>query len=131
MHSNSPQRIRSNPLAPILILCICLVCQVASVILLKRTALSLQHFSLIQVATNPFYLTALCFLGVQALLWPLVLRRLPLFLVYSLMVLSYPGILLASFLVFHESPSLMNLLGAALIIFGVVTFAVEGKRPHG
>jgi multidrug transporter EmrE-like cation transporter len=115
---------------PALLLSVCIMCQVTSVILLKNAANSLGAFSILHVVQNPFYLASLFVLGVQAVIWPFVLRRLPLFVVYSGMALAYPGILLVGFLVFHEPVRAGNLVGTALIVLGVVVFMAGREKSN-
>lgn len=98
-----------------------LTCQILSLIFGKMAAVGIREFTPAGIARAwPFWLSLMC-LGLQALVWPLVLRRLPLFrsyLVMSGVYLAIPGV---SWLVFHERVSSGNLVGALIIMVGIVT----------
>ncbi len=66
------------------------------------------------------YLASLACLGVQAILWPLALRRLSLFWAYLVMSGVYVVIPIVSWLVFFEAVSVANILGAVLIMAGII-----------
>jgi multidrug transporter EmrE-like cation transporter len=104
---------------PMVCLNLSLLCQVFSVGFGKQAALSMNGFSFHAVLSNRFYLLALLCLGLQSILWPIALRRYSLSFAYFYMSGSYAGILLMSYLLFHEVVTVFNITGAALIVTGV------------
>ncbi len=81
--------------------------------------------ALLYVVVNPWYVASVAALGLQAITWVLVLRRLPLSFAYPFMSLIFPLNLLAAHFLLHESVSAFNLAGTALILGGVVAIARE------
>lgn len=81
--------------------------------------------ALLYVVVNPWYMAVLVSLGLQAVTWVLVLRRLPLSFAYPFMSLIFPLNLFAAYFLFHESVSAFNLAGTAFILAGVVILARE------
>jgi multidrug transporter EmrE-like cation transporter len=94
----------------------------------KQAALQQAAMTVGRVATNPWYWATMACLGVQALVWPLVLQRVPLGFAYGFNALSYVNTLLLSRFVFREHVSLANLLGAGLIMVGVMVWARGVER---
>jgi multidrug transporter EmrE-like cation transporter len=68
----------------------------------------------------PWYLASLACLGLQAICWPLALRRFPLFWAYMFMSGVYVALPLASHFIFNEPLSAWNLAGAGVIIVGIM-----------
>lgn len=62
-------------------------------------------------------------MGVYALLWQQVIARLPLSTAYMFKGTSLIFVLLFSVLLFDEAITLHNVIGAAIIIFGIILFA--------
>ena len=85
---------------------------------LAQTGVPIRHFVL-----NPFYLASVACLILQALIWPLVLRRCPLGFAHGVNSLNYVSILAVSYLVFSEQVTVQNFLGVALIVAGVWVWA--------
>jgi len=73
-----------------------------------------------QAALNPYVLGGLCAYGVSAILWLLVLSRVPLSLAYPLVSLAFIAVVVLSALVLHEPVSAMRIAAVALIVCGVV-----------
>lgn len=65
----------------------------------------------------------LCSFGLQAILWVLVLRKVPLNQAYPFLSLSYVFDLLASRFLFHEHVSILHIVGIAFIVAGVITIS--------
>jgi multidrug transporter EmrE-like cation transporter len=103
-----------------------LLCQVFSVGFGKQAALSMSGFSPHAVMSNRFYILSVLCLGLQAMLWPIVLRRYALSFAYFYMSASYAAILAMSYLLFNELVTMFNLAGAALIVTGV-NLVVRGQ----
>lgn len=72
------------------------------------------------------------FLGVYALGWQQVLKRLPLTVAYATSkAVVFLWMLVFGRLLFHERVSVRQLLGCALLMAGVVLFALAEKEdPH-
>ena len=62
-------------------------------------------------------------MGVYAILWQQVIKRMPLSTAYMFKGTSLIFILLISALLFGEAISVNNMIGSAIIIFGIVLFA--------
>jgi drug/metabolite transporter (DMT)-like permease len=102
-----------------LCLILSLLFQTAAIVCNKAAASS-GHFTLQHLLTAPLFWATLFCMGCQALTWQIALRRFPLSVAYLVMSLSYVLLLLLSVLIFHETISRGNLIGAALIIGGVI-----------
>lgn len=96
----------------------------------KQAALIQRGMALQLFFLNPFYLATMACLGFQALVWPLVLKRVPLGFAYGMNSLSCVTTLVISRLVFGEAVTLPNMLGAGLIMAGlwIWAFHIEGAR---
>ena len=66
---------------------------------------------------------AIAIMGVYALLWQQVIKRMSLSASYMFKGTSLVFILLISALLFDEAITLNNMIGSAIIIFGIVLFA--------
>lgn len=62
-------------------------------------------------------------MGVYAILWQQVIARMPLSTAYMFKGTSLIFVLLISALLFGEAVTLNNVIGSAIIIFGIVLFA--------
>ena len=82
---------------------------------------------LLRVLSNPYYWLSLFFLALQAIVWPLALRKLPLTFAYAATLMLYPLLLASSYLFFRESVSLRNLIGVVVIAAGLMLFVKSGK----
>ncbi len=108
-----------------LLIGISVLCQSLATIFGKLAGKFSSERALFYVVVNPWYVASLAFLGLQAIAWILVLRRLPLSFAYPFMSLIFPLNLLAAHFLFHESVGIFNLLGTAFILAGVVAIARE------
>ena len=95
----------------------------------KQASLHQDAMTVMGVATNHWYWATMFCLGLQALVWPMVLKRAPLGFAYGFNSLSYVNTLLLSHFVFHEHITPQNVVGAALIMAGVVLWA-RGQEGH-
>ena len=68
-------------------------------------------------------------LAVQALVWPIALRRYTLSFAYFYMSSAYVATLLMSYYFFNEQITVYNLAGSALIIVGVLIMASSRRKP--
>jgi hypothetical protein len=120
-------RMKTHSIGAYALIALSLAAQIGSVIMGKFAALSIIHFNAASVLLNPFYLLSLCCLGLQAIAWPLVLKRFPLFHAYIFMSSIYPAIMIISRFVFGEKATCMNGIGSLVIIFGILLFVSDGK----
>ena len=67
--------------------------------------------------------SALCIMGIYALLWQQILARVPLSTAYMFKGTSLIFILLLSALLFKEGISLMNIIGSVIIVCGIILYA--------
>ncbi len=90
-------------------------------ILFKKSALLLGTLKTpFHLILEPFFLGAIALYGFTTILWIMVLQHLPLGRAYMVMSLSYIFIPLLSFYVFKEPLSIRLVIGAMLIISGVL-----------
>lgn len=75
---------------------------------------------LLSVFTSPTILTAFVFFAVSALLWIAALRETPLTVAYPMVALSYIIIFVGSYFLFAEPITLTKLLGAVLVVAGII-----------
>lgn len=92
----------------------------------KLAANDQQGFSLLSILLNHWYIAALACMGVQAVLWPAILKRLPLGVAYGVLSLQYVNALLIGHWFFHEEITRANMVGGALIASGVILWARGG-----
>lgn len=108
-------------------LALAILLQTAAGVLSKQAALSIDHFTLGSVITNPWYGAMLGALALQASIWVLVLRRLPLSIAYPLTSLVFPATLGAAWMIFGEAVHLAHIGGTAVIFAGIflVTYSPD------
>jgi multidrug transporter EmrE-like cation transporter len=75
---------------------------------------------LISVFTSPTILAAFVLFAVSALLWIAALRETPLTVAYHMVALSYIIIFVGSYFLFAEPITLTKLLGAVLVVAGII-----------
>jgi drug/metabolite transporter (DMT)-like permease len=100
--------------------------QSASLLCSKQAGLTGHGHGLLTLVVNPWYFCSLCCLGLQALCWIFVLRRLPLSFAYPFMSLVLPLNLFWAWLLFREQVCAHHFVGTAIILLGVVLVAREG-----
>lgn len=66
-----------------------------------------------------------CILGLYAILWQMILKRVDLTIAYSFKGTSLIFVMLFSYLFFLEGISIQNIIGAIFIISGIVLFSKE------
>lgn len=67
-----------------------------------------------------FGLGTYLFFGVRGVVWAIIIKRLKLSVAYPVLSLSFPLVLLVSFLIFGERVSLYNIIGAFTVVAGVL-----------
>lgn len=113
---------------PFLCILLSLLFQTASLGLGKQAALTIETFSLQSVFTNPYYILSIACLGFQAVVWQVALRKYPLSFAYFFMSGIFVNIMIMSYFIFREEVSTGNLVGSALIIFGIILLT-RTERP--
>ncbi len=101
-------------------------------ILFKHVALGPGGSSYPQLFLEPlFYLAGVIFFG-QAVVWILILKRLPLSVAYPFTSLTIISLLVSGILFFGESLTMGNVLGAIIIMSGIVVISGEkGMHDRG
>ena len=80
---------------------------------------------LLAALPNPYVIGGLGAYGFSAILWLIVLSRLPLSLAYPLVSLGFIAVVALSALVLHEPVSAARMLAVGLIICGVVVLGLS------
>lgn len=80
------------------------------------------------VFLNPYYLILLFCLFARAVLWPMVLQRVPLGFAYAFTTLSYLVTLGLSVVMFNEEITVQNLLGVGLIVIGLCIWSYDTQE---
>lgn len=70
-----------------------------------------------------WFLGAVCIMGIYAVLWQQILARTPLSTAYMFKGTSLIFVLLLSALLFGETITLTNIIGAIIIVFGIILYA--------
>lgn len=96
--------------------------------LFKYAALNLRGAgtdanALLSLAMLPSFWTALALYGLGTVLWIFILQTVPLSRAYPFMALAFVLVPLLAVLLFRETLSLTYMIGAALIVAGVVVTA--------
>ena len=91
----------------------------------KQAALVQRGVGLHLFLLNPFYLLLMVCLALQAVLWPVILKRVSLGFAYGINTLSLPITLAISYYLFNESITRANVLGAGLIMAGLWIWAFD------
>jgi len=102
--------------------------QTASIGFGKQAAITINIFSLWAVVTNIHYLLSLACLGLQAIVWPLALRKYPLALAYFFMSSVFINIMLMSKFIFSEAITKGNIAGTGFIMAGIIILARQEKQ---
>jgi drug/metabolite transporter (DMT)-like permease len=89
-------------------------------LLLKTGATARPPSGLVMMVLHPSVICGLTLFGAAAMLYLLVLQRLPLNVAQSMMALQFVGVMLGSVLVLGEPMPPARLLGAILITTGVI-----------
>jgi len=91
----------------------------------KQAALMQRGEAIHLFFLNPFYFASMACLVLQSVIWPLVLKRVPLGFAYGINSLNYVSMLAVGHCFFSERITMNNLLGAALIMAGVCIWAAN------
>jgi multidrug transporter EmrE-like cation transporter len=80
---------------------------------------------LVAAFLSPHVLAGLAAYGISAILWLLVLSRLPLSLAYPLVSLGFIAVVILSALILHEPVSAIRMAAVALIVCGVLILGLS------
>lgn len=106
-----------------------IVLRTLSQILLKIVALGPGGIDFFDLFVDPlFYVAGFIFLA-QAIVWLLVLKRMALSIAYPFTSLTIITMLISGMLFFEESITLGNILGAGIIMTGIIVIA-GGQEKH-
>lgn len=94
--------------------------QLCTNVLFKSAALSLESFTFLNVLTNVLYLISIAFYFLRSIVWQLVLKYFDLNYAFLLRSISFALLLAVSHYYFKESIDTYNIIGAVLIIMGVI-----------
>mgnify|MGYP006967017654 CR=1 FL=1 len=103
-----------NKWLPGFFLVLCIVSQASSVFFMKYAAIK-QGVPI--YLNSDYYLSLLC-LAIQAIAWPIALRKIPLNNAYAVMTLQYPVVFLGGIIFFKYIPNLQELSAIILIFVG-------------
>ena len=78
---------------------------------------------IINILRNPYIIIGLFFYGISFLVWLVVLSRMKLSVVYPITSMNFVFVILASYYLFGEKISTVQIGGIALIIVGVIALA--------
>jgi multidrug transporter EmrE-like cation transporter len=85
--------------------------------------------SFLKIFGNPYVSVGFALYAIAALMWIVVLSKVPLSIAYPSMGVSYVLILFASKYVFREDITVFRVLGTALIIAGVILVQIKSDAP--
>ena len=77
---------------------------------------------------NWHILSGLALFGVSALLYLLLLRRMPLNVAQSFLVAQFVGVILASYFILHEPIPLLRICGIGLIVVGILVVGLSYSK---
>jgi len=115
-------------LSSALLLVLFIASRTASQILLKEVALGPGGHNFIALLLSPLFYVACCIFVAQAAIWFAILRRMPLSRAYPFSSLTVITLLVSAAVFFGESVTLGNVLGALVIVGGVVVLAGDGEE---
>jgi drug/metabolite transporter (DMT)-like permease len=81
---------------------------------------NLQMSSALPVIFNPWVIGGLVCYGLSTVFWLVALSRADLSFVYPFIALTFVIIFLASYFLFHETMSFQRVLGAGIIVLGII-----------
>ncbi len=94
----------------------------------KQAALTSIGGGIRGMVINPWLITEVLILGLQAVTWAAVLRRFPLTFAYPFLGLVFAVNLVAARFLFGEIVNLQHLAGVGIIILGVFLMSTETGR---
>ena len=104
-----------------------LLFQSGSAVFGKFASLTIEGYNPLYLLLNPYYLLTILCLFLQAITWQQTLRYYPLAWSYMFMSGIYPVVMLSSYFIFGEHISIQNIVGAIIIVAGVVNLIHKVK----
>lgn len=104
----------------IICLIITILLRALNPILFKQAALSMDSFSAVNVLTNTLYWLGFGILFIRSVTWQLVLRGFDLSTAYPFMSISLIIMLIAGYLIYNETITWTNGVGASIMIVGLI-----------
>ena len=101
-------------------ICLSIIFQASGGTLAKLAAQTSTSFSISSILSNNYYLIALVFMLLQAIVWQQALKHYPLSFAYPMMSLVNFLILFISAFYFEEQITVFNIVGLTIISFGVL-----------
>jgi drug/metabolite transporter (DMT)-like permease len=93
-------------------------------------SLQLSLDTLVRMATSPLLIVGVAIFGISTLLWLFALAKADLSFAYPFLSLTYIVVLFGGALLFHESVTLMRVIGFAVIVTGVWIVARSEKKKQ-
>lgn len=106
-----------------------IVLRVVNTALFKMAATSMDEFTLWEIATNALYILSFGLFFLRALSWQIALTKVPLSVAYPMLSVSFISLLAVGYFFFGETVSVYNVVGAVIIIAGVLTI-IMGKKTE-
>ena len=91
----------------------------------KFAAITSYDQGAMKIVFNIWFLLEIASLGLMALTWTMVLRKIKLSIAYPFMSLNYGLTLFIAWFIFQETVTLNNILGVLVIISGVILLAPQ------
>ena len=85
---------------------------------------SVSMGSFVSIVLSPWVISGTLCYGLSTVFWLIALSRADLSFVYPFISLTFVIIFIASFLLFHEQISAIRLLGAIIIISGIIVLVI-------
>ena len=104
----------------LLFILLSLIFQSGSAVFGKFASLTIEGYNPVYLLGNPFYLITILCLFLQAITWQQTLRFYPLAWSYMFMSGIYPVIMFSSYFIFNEQITVQNIIGALIIVAGVL-----------
>jgi multidrug transporter EmrE-like cation transporter len=104
------------------------VFQSTSGIFSKVASASINHFSLLLIISNVFYIMSIVCLVLQSLVWQMALKHYDLSFAYPFMSIVNFVVLISSYYLFNESITIYNILGLLIISAGIYLITKDGIR---
>lgn len=107
--------------------CLAVVARAMAAVLAKKAGLTSYGSGWSAILTNPWYIAELFTLALQAGVWWLALRQLPLSRAFPPLSLSLPLTLMSAHVLFGEPLRAPHILGVSLVVVGVLLSGPEAK----
>jgi multidrug transporter EmrE-like cation transporter len=109
-------------------ICLSIIFQACGGFFGKLAAQTSTGFSVSSILSNGFYIAALVFMMLQAIVWLQALKHYPLSFAYPMMSLVNFLILFISAFYFKEQVTAFNIVGLTIISFGVLLLSQSEEK---